>query len=176
MHYEGAALTVAGLDSGGGAGIQADLKTFQAFKVFGVSVITSITAQNTLGVRSIQDIDPEIVGDQIDMIMEDMGCNAAKTGMVSNGEIITVIADRARKHKIDKLVVDPVMVSKSGNRLLKKAARKITEMVAKNVLIKGGHLKGNKAIDILFGGGKYTVFESERIDEYRKSFSPKSPG
>jgi hydroxymethylpyrimidine/phosphomethylpyrimidine kinase len=204
MKYRGIALTIAGSDSGGGAGIQADLKTFQAFNVFGVTVITSITAQNTLGVRSIQDIDPEIVGDQIDMIMEDMGCHAAKTGMVSNAEIIEVIADRVKKHRIDKLVIDPVMVSKSRNRLLKndaqnvlikkllplsylltpnideaeiisgikisstedvkKAARKITEMGPESVLIKGGHLKEDKAIDILFSQGRYTVFESERID------------
>jgi hydroxymethylpyrimidine/phosphomethylpyrimidine kinase len=180
------------------------LKTFQAFKVFGVSAITSITAQNTLGVRSIQDIDPEIVGDQIDMIMEDMGCDAAKTGMVSNRKIIEVIADKVEQHKINKLVVDPVMVSKSEHRLLKKdaesvlieellplsylvtpntseaeiisgikisniedvkkAAKKIAELGPKNVLIKGGHLKGDTAVDILFGEGKYTVFESEKID------------
>lgn len=122
MKYEGIALTIAGSDSGGGAGIQADLKTFQAFNVFGVSVITSITSQNTLGVRSILDTESKIVGDQIDMIMEDMGCDAAKTGMVSNGEIIEIIADRVKKHNIDRLVVDPVMVSKSGNRLLKQDA------------------------------------------------------
>ncbi len=204
MQYEGIALTIAGSDSGGGAGIQADLKTFQAFNVFGVSAITSVTSQNTLGVRSIQDIAPEIVGDQIDMIMEDMGCDAAKTGMVSSKEIIEVAADKIKKHKINKLVVDPVMVSKSGNRLLKKdaesvltekllplsylvtpntgeaeiisgvkisniedakkAAKKIVGLGAKNVLIKGGHLEGNKAIDILYNGSRYTVFESERID------------
>jgi hydroxymethylpyrimidine/phosphomethylpyrimidine kinase len=204
MEYEGIALTIAGSDSGGGAGIQADLKTFQAFNVFGVSAITSITSQNTLGVRSIQDINPEIVGDQIDMIMEDMGCDAAKTGMVSNKEIIETIADRVRKYNIDKLVVDPVMVSKSGNRLLKKdaesslinkliplsylltpnvseakiisgvkisniedakkAAKKIVGLGVKNIIIKGGHLEGNKAIDILFSEEEYTFFESERID------------
>ena len=204
MEYEGIALTIAGSDSGGGAGIQADIKTFQAFNVFGVSVITSITSQNTLGVRSIQDTNPKIVGDQIDMIMEDMGCDAAKTGMVSNGEIIEVIVDRIRKYKIDKLVVDPVMVSKSGNRLLekdaesilikqllplsylitpnvneaeiisgmkissikgaKKAAEKIADMEADNVLIKGGHLTEDKALDILYNGKEYNIFESERID------------
>jgi len=204
MKYKGIALTIAGSDSGGGAGIQADLKTFQAFNVFGISVITSITSQNTLGVRSIQDVNPKIVGDQIDMVMEDMGCGAAKTGMVSNKEIIETIADRVTKYDIDQLVVDPVMVSKSGNRLLKKdaesvliekllplaylvtpntgeaeiisgmkiiniedakkAAKKIAELGAKNVLIKGGHLEGDKAIDILFNGSQYTIFESERID------------
>jgi len=204
MQYEGIALTIAGSDLGGGAGIQADLKTFQAFNVFGVSVITSITSQNTLGVRSIQDTNPKIVGDQIDMILEDMGCDVAKTGMVSNGEIIEVIVDRIRKHKIDKLVIDPVMISKSGKILLKKdaesilikkllplsylitpnvyeaeiisgmqiisvkdakkAAEKIANMEADNVLIKGGHLTEDKALDILYNGKEYTIFESERID------------
>jgi hydroxymethylpyrimidine/phosphomethylpyrimidine kinase len=122
MKYQGIALTIAGSDSGGGAGIQADLKTFQAFNVFGVSAITSITSQNTLGVRSVQDINAEIVGDQIDMIMEDMGCDAAKTGMVSNVQLIEIIVDKVKKYKIEKLVIDPVMVSKSGDRLLKKEA------------------------------------------------------
>jgi len=204
MNYEGIAMTIAGSDSGGGAGIQADLKTFQAFSVFGVSAITSLTSQNTTGVKSIQDTDPEIVGDQIDMIMEDMGCDAAKTGMVSSTEIIEVVADRIKKHGIDKMVVDPVMVAKSGDRLLKKeaeatlinkllplsflvtpnaeeaeiisgikistveeareAAEKIVRMGAGSVLIKGGHLKEEMAVDVLLAGDEYTVFESERID------------
>jgi len=204
MKYKGIALTIAGSDSGGGAGIQADLKTFQAFSVFGVSAITSITSQNTVGVRSVQDIDPDIVGDQIDMIMEDMGCNAAKTGMVSNIKIIETIAGRVKKYNIDKLVIDPVMVSKSGDRLLKKeaenilikkllplsylitpnvheaeiisgikisgiedakkAAKKIADLGVYNILMKGGHLKEDKAIDILYSDKKYTVIESERID------------
>jgi len=124
MKYEALALTIAGSDSGGGAGIQADLKTFQTFNVFGMSVVTSVTSQNTLNVRSILDVDSNIVADQIDMIMEDMGCDAAKTGMVSNKEIIDVIANKVKEHGIDKLVVDPVMVSKSGARLLKKEAEK----------------------------------------------------
>ena len=103
MSYEGKALTIAGSDSGGGAGIQADLKTFQAFNVFGTSVITSVTSQNTLGVHSIHDVPSSIVADQIDMIMEDIGTDAAKIGMVSNKAIIDVIADRVKKHKIEKL-------------------------------------------------------------------------
>lgn len=204
MKYQGIALTIAGSDSGGGAGVQADLKTFQAFNVFGVSAITSITSQNTTGVRSVQDIDPVIVADQIDMIMEDMGCDAAKTGMVSSGEIIEAIADRIRKHKIEKLIIDPVMVSKSGKRLLKKeaervliekllplsylvtpnvheaeiisgekiesienarkAARSISKLGIKNILMKGGHLKEDRAVDILYSGEEYAVLESERID------------
>jgi len=94
MNYEGKALTIAGSDSGGGAGIQADLKTFQAFDCFGMSVVTSVTAQNTQGVRSIHDLPPEIVGDQIDMIMEDMGTDAVKTGMVSTKGIIEVVVEK----------------------------------------------------------------------------------
>ncbi len=124
MDYEGKALTIAGSDSGGGAGIQADLKTFQAFNVFGMSAVTSVTSQNTLGVRSIHDIPPNVVGDQIDMIMEDIGTDAAKTGMVSNKEIIEIIVDRVKRYKIEKLVVDPVMIAKSGVRLLRKDAEK----------------------------------------------------
>jgi hydroxymethylpyrimidine kinase/phosphomethylpyrimidine kinase len=204
MNYEGKALTIAGSDSGGGAGIQADLKTFQIFNVFGMSVVTSVTSQNTLGVRSIHDIPPDIVGDQIDMIMEDIGTDAAKAGMVSNKDIIEVVVDRVEKYKIEKLVVDPVMVAKSGARLLredaekaliekllpvaflitpnvfeaeiisgkkirdiedaKKSAKIIQRNGVKNVLLKGGHLSGEKAIDILFDGRKYTYYESERID------------
>ena len=120
MKYKGLAMTIAGSDSGGGAGLQADLKTFQSFDVYGLSAVTSVTAQNTTGVRSMNDIEPEIVGDQIDMIMEDMGCDAVKTGMVSNKEIIKVISDKIKNYELDKLVVDPVMVSKSKARLLKK--------------------------------------------------------
>lgn len=204
MSYEGKALTIAGSDSGGGAGIQADLKTFQAFNVFGTSVITSVTSQNTLGVHSINDVPSSIVADQIDMIMEDIGTDAAKIGMVSNKAIIDVIADRVKKHKIEKLVIDPVMIAKSGARLLKEnvekvliekllptaslitpnvfeaeiisgakirdiedakeSARTIHRMGIKIVLLKGGHIPGEKAIDILFDGKEYTYYESERID------------
>ncbi len=103
MNYAGKALTIAGSDSGGGAGIQADLKTFQAFKVFGMSAVTSVTAQNTLGVRSIHDIPPNIVDDQIDMIMEDIGTDAAKTGMVSNKKIIEIIVEKVKRYKIRKI-------------------------------------------------------------------------
>jgi hydroxymethylpyrimidine/phosphomethylpyrimidine kinase len=89
MNYEGKALTIAGSDSGGGAGIQADLKTFSVFNVYGMSVITSVTAQNTLGVKDIYDVSPQTVGEQIDAIMEDIGADAAKTGMLSNAEDFT---------------------------------------------------------------------------------------
>lgn len=115
-------LTIAGSDSGGGAGIQADLKTFFARGVFGMSAITALTAQNTIGVQGVYDIDPNFVGKQIDSIMSDIGADTWKTGMLANTEIIRIVADRARKYNIELLVVDPVMVAKSGDLLLTHAA------------------------------------------------------
>ncbi|HEY8691600.1 MAG TPA: bifunctional hydroxymethylpyrimidine kinase/phosphomethylpyrimidine kinase [Chloroflexota bacterium] len=116
------ALTIAGSDSGGGAGIQADLKTFAALGVYGSSVVTAITAQNTRGVFAVQEIDAEVVAKQIDAVMEDIGAAAAKTGMLSSAAIIEVVAEGVRKHRIEKLVVDPVMVAKSGDTLLRPEA------------------------------------------------------
>ncbi|MBL7994088.1 bifunctional hydroxymethylpyrimidine kinase/phosphomethylpyrimidine kinase [bacterium] len=112
------ALTIAGSDSGGGAGIQADLKTFSALGVYGTSVITSITAQNTVAVTGIQDIELSIIEKQIDAVMSDIGANAIKTGMLSTAEIIDVVFHGLTKFKARKLVVDPVMVAKSGDKLL----------------------------------------------------------
>lgn len=197
------ALTIAGSDSSGGAGIEADLKTFQAFDVYGMSVITSVTAQNTQGVKAIYDLSKEAVALQIDAVMEDIGTDAAKTGMLSNEKIIEAVAEKIKFYKIKKLVVDPVMVAKSGARLLKKEAEKklidlivplafvitpnipeaevlsrtkikdldsaknaakiIYKMGAENVLVKGGHLKSQISIDILFDGENFHVFEKERI-------------
>ena len=113
------AMTIAGSDSGGGAGIQADLKTFLALGVYGTSAITAITAQNTLGVRSVHEIPTSIIADQIDAVLEDIGVDAAKTGMLSSAEIITTVAERIRRWQIERLVVDPVMVAKAGARLLR---------------------------------------------------------
>lgn len=112
------AMTIAGSDSGGGAGIQADLKTFMNFKVYGTSAITAITAQNTLGVNKVQVLSPEIVAAQIDAVAGDIGVDAAKTGMLGTGEIMEAVADRVNAHGIINLVADPVMVSTSGHRLL----------------------------------------------------------
>lgn len=123
MNYEGKALTIAGSDSGGGAGIQADLKTFAAFNVYGMSAITSVTAQNTIGVTAIYDITPEIVGRQIEAVLEDIGVNAAKTGMLSNSNIIETVVDKIKKYHLEKLVTDPVMVAKSGSPLLQEEAK-----------------------------------------------------
>ncbi|MFC3073725.1 bifunctional hydroxymethylpyrimidine kinase/phosphomethylpyrimidine kinase [Shinella pollutisoli] len=112
------ALTIAGSDSGGGAGIQADLKTFSALGVYGASVLTAVTAQNTEGVRAVEDITPETVAAQIDAVCEDMAVGAAKIGMVSRRETIAAIAARLRHHGI-RPVLDPVMVATSGDRLLR---------------------------------------------------------
>ncbi|MHB0972180.1 MAG: bifunctional hydroxymethylpyrimidine kinase/phosphomethylpyrimidine kinase [Thermoanaerobaculia bacterium] len=116
------ALTIAGSDSGGGAGIQADLKTFMAHGVYGASVITGVTAQNTRGVRAVQLIDPVLVAAQIDAVLEDIGADAVKTGMLGSREIIETVAARLAAHRVEKLVVDPVMVAKSGDRLLREDA------------------------------------------------------
>lgn len=116
------ALTIAGSDSSGGAGIQADLKTFAAHGVFGMSVITAVTAQNTLGVLAVQDILPEIIAKQIEAIFEDMGADAVKVGMVSQSETIRTIAAGLRKYAPPIIVIDPVMVSKSGYHLLQPEA------------------------------------------------------
>jgi hydroxymethylpyrimidine/phosphomethylpyrimidine kinase len=116
------ALTIAGSDSSGGAGIQADLKTFAAFAVFGTSAITALTAQNTLGVRAIVDLDPTFIATQIDAVADDFTIAAAKTGMLSRTGIIRAVADRIRVRQIPNLVVDPVMVTASGDVLLEPAA------------------------------------------------------
>lgn len=111
-------LTIAGSDSSGGAGIQADLKTFCANGVYGMSVITAITAQNTTGVFGVENISPEMVGAQIDAVYDDIVPDAVKIGMVSSKAIIEVIADRLKKYNANNIVIDPVMVSTSGAVLI----------------------------------------------------------
>ena len=117
------AMTIAGSDSGGGAGIQADLKTFTALGVYGMSAITALTAQNTVGVAGVHDVPPEFVALQIDQVAQDIGIDAAKIGMLSNAGIIEAVADSVRRNQIELLVVDPVMVAKSGDALLQESAR-----------------------------------------------------
>lgn len=199
------ALTIAGSDSGGGAGIQADLKTFFSHGVYGMSVITSVTAQNTLGVLGVQNISEDMVYLQMKAVFEDLFPDAVKIGMVSTKEIIEVISKGLEEYKPKKIVLDPVMVSKSGHSLLekeaiktlieklvpkaiiitpnreeaeviaerkiknieemKKAAKDIAKLGCKAVLIKGGHLEGNKAIDILYlGEENFVFFEEEKIN------------
>lgn len=195
-------LTIAGSDSGGGAGIQADLKAITLLDGYGMSVLTALTAQNTLGVQAIHEVPASFVEKQIDSVLSDIGADAIKTGMLSNAGIIEVVAKKIKQYGVETVVVDPVMVSKSGSPLLRKDARKalikqliplayvvtpnlfeasvltgmkvnslermrkaavqIWELGAKNVVVKGGHLKG-KAIDILFDGANYAEIESPRI-------------
>jgi hydroxymethylpyrimidine/phosphomethylpyrimidine kinase len=116
------ALTIAGSDSGGGAGIQADLKTFTVLGVFGTSAVTALTAQNTTGVTGVVDVAPEFVVEQIDAVMRDIGTDAAKTGMLSNAGIIEAVTAAVRRWAIANLVVDPVMIAKSGAPLLRPEA------------------------------------------------------
>jgi len=195
-------LTIAGSDSGGGAGVQADIKTLSAFGVYATCVITSVTAQNTTGVEGIFDLPVEFVELQLDAILRDIGTDAVKTGMLSNTPVVEMVAERLRDRELRKSVVDPVMISKSKHFLLqpaarevlktklvprayvitpnipeaqliseteihdeegmRKAARIIHKMGARNVVIKGGHLKG-KATDIFFDGHNYFRYEFERL-------------
>ena len=195
-------MTIAGSDSGGGAGIQADLKTFAALRVYGTSVITAVTAQNTLSVNGIAEIPAEMVSAQIDAVMGDIGADAVKTGMLAHSGIIEAVADRIEALDMPNVVVDPVMVAKSGDRLLReeaveayrscllpralvvtpnipeaealtdmaiesdedaiRAARVITGMGAKWVVIKGGHREG-PVKDILCSDEEMHEFVSDRI-------------
>ncbi|MCI1931609.1 MAG: bifunctional hydroxymethylpyrimidine kinase/phosphomethylpyrimidine kinase [Clostridia bacterium] len=197
-------LTIAGSDTCGGAGIQADLKTFAAHGTYGMSVITAVTVQNTMGVFGCQDIEPEIIAGQIDAIFTDIDkVDAVKIGMVSKIETINVIADKLEFYKPQNIVIDPVMVSKSGFDLMKpeskdtlikrliplatvltpnlpeaevitgmkidnidamrEAAKKISDMGAKNVFVKGGHLTDD-ATDVLCDGKKTVLFSGKRIN------------
>jgi hydroxymethylpyrimidine/phosphomethylpyrimidine kinase len=125
------ALTIAGSDSGGGAGIQADLKTFSALGVFGKTVITSITSQNTLGVQAVDDLPVEVVASQLKSILEDDKCQAIKTGMLGNENIVDQVATLLKRYRVKKLVVDPVIFSSSGKKLLTKSG---VEVMKKRLL------------------------------------------
>ncbi|MBW2012659.1 MAG: bifunctional hydroxymethylpyrimidine kinase/phosphomethylpyrimidine kinase [Deltaproteobacteria bacterium] len=197
------ALTIAGSDSSGGAGIQADLKTFQAHGVFGMSAVTAVTVQNTQKVYDIQEMAPRIVHDQITCLFEDVKIHAVKIGMVSGIELIKAIAKALKTVNPPPVVLDPVMVSKSGYRLLnqdaqdalvdylfplsevitpniyeaealigreikniddmKSAASDILKLKTKKVVIKGGHLGGDRATDVLYDGREYKELHSHRV-------------
>lgn len=130
------ALTIAGSDSGGGAGIQADLKTFQALGCFGTSAVTAITAQNTTGVRAVQGIDPAVVRGQIEAVLEDFPVAAAKTGMLFSSAIIAEVEAALRAAPSLSVVVDPVMVASSGDRLLETSAeRALFDFLSRAVLV-----------------------------------------
>jgi len=132
-----AALTIAGSDPSGGAGIQADIKTFTALGVYGQSVITSLTAQNIYEVRAIQDIPPDFVGKQFDSLYDDLGFNAVKIGMLSNRSIIQEVINKINEYKIKKIVLDPVIVSSSGTSLLKDNAVELlkNELIPKSYIL-----------------------------------------
>ncbi len=116
------AMTIAGSDSGGGAGIQADLKTFAALGVYGTSVLTAITAQNTVRVTAVHEIPTDVITAQIEAVITDIGASAVKTGMLSSSSIVETVALELQRHQVSNLVVDPVMVAKSGDSLLREEA------------------------------------------------------
>ncbi len=122
MTHVPTAMTIAGSDSGGGAGIQADLKTFAAHGVYGTSAITTITAQNTTGVIEVFELPTTLIASQIDAIVTDIGADVVKIGMLSSSDIIHAVADKVKEHNLTRLVVDPVMVAKGGDRLLQEEA------------------------------------------------------
>lgn len=118
-------LTVAGSDSGGGAGIQADLKTIALLGGFGMSAVTALTAQNTMGVKGIHEVPADFVGEQMEAVISDIGVDAMKTGMLGNAGIVRVVCQKVRKYRLSKVVVDPVMVAKSGAKLLSPEAEDV---------------------------------------------------
>lgn len=117
------ALTIAGSDSGGGAGIQADLKTFSAFRVFGMSVLTAVTAQNSVGIQGVESLPPEFVAKQLESVLSDFGADAVKTGMLFTAPVVGAVAAALNTYRVETLVVDPVMTSDSGDPLLRPDAR-----------------------------------------------------
>src|SRR2546421_4778841 len=130
------AVTIAGSDSGGGAGIRADLKTFSALGVYGASVLTALTAQNTLGVTAIHDVPPDFVAAQIDAVFSDLAVNAVKIGMLSRPEVIDAVGAGLDRYRRDKVVLDPVMIAASGDPLITDAAiARIRDVLLPRVLL-----------------------------------------
>ena len=197
------ALTIAGSDSCGGAGIQADLKTFTALGVYGACVITALTAQNTLGINAIHKVPPEFVATQIDSVASDLKINATKVGMLLDADIIEVVAMKVKQYGLQPLIVDPVMVAGTGARLLmeeaiealkrlliplttiltpnafeaealtgikvsslsdaRKAAIILHQLGASTVVVKGGHVEGDDAVDLIYDGVRFIETRSRRI-------------
>ncbi|MBE6250063.1 MAG: bifunctional hydroxymethylpyrimidine kinase/phosphomethylpyrimidine kinase [Bacteroidales bacterium] len=124
-------LTIAGSDSGGGAGIQADIKTISAMGCYAASAITAVTVQNTIGVQAVHPVPPDILGAQIDSVLSDIGADAIKTGMLHSAEVVEVVASKIEQYGIRNVVVDPVMVSTSGHRLIEESA---IEVIKKRLL------------------------------------------
>ena len=161
------ALTIAGSDSGGAAGIQADLKTFHQFGVYGTSAITAVTAQNTLGVSAWQALPAELVAKQIDALAEDLRPAAIKTGMLGSRDIVDTVAERIARHRFTTYVLDPVMVATSGDRLLDRDAEQlIARRLAPLALLVTPNL--NEA-EILVGGEVRTPDQMERAGRAPRS-------
>ena len=201
---KGRVLIVAGSDSGGGAGIQADIKAVTAMNGFAATAITALTAQNTEGVHGVVGVEPAFIAQQIEVVLSDIGADAVKTGMLHSAAVIEVVAAGIERHAAGvPLVVDPVMVAKGGHRLLlteaeaalrdrllpmaalitpnlpeaevlvgfpvrieadmKRAAERLAALGAGAVLMKGGHLEGDRVVDLLFHDGKFDRFEDVRI-------------
>ena len=203
QHPRAIALTIAGSDSGGGAGIQADLKTFQAFGVYGTSALTAVTAQNTLGVRAVHPVPVPVVRAQIDAVAEDLRPDAVKTGMLATTPLVEAVAEALHAHRLPAYVMDPVMVASSGHRLLdraaegalaahlfplatlvtpnlheariltgldvqrvadmRRAARALVDLGARAALVKGGHLEGDEAVDVLWDGTEEHEWRRPRL-------------
>lgn len=201
---KGRVLIVAGSDSGGGAGIQADIKAVTAMNSFAATAVTALTAQNTEGVHGVVAVEPAFIAQQIEVVLADIGADALKTGMLHSAEVIGTVAATLRKQApATPLVVDPVMIAKGGHRLLlsaaeaalrdvllpmaalltpnlpeaevlvgfpvrteadmRRAAERLTQLGAKAILMKGGHLEGDRVIDLLFQEGRFDRFEDPRI-------------
>ena len=198
------ALTIAGSDSGGGAGIQADLRAFGRFGVFGTSAITAVTAQNTVGVTDVHVIPAATVTAQIDAVLGDFPVGAVKTGMLATTELVALVAARAAAGELPNLVVDPVLVSATGHRLLEEgalaayrdlllphatiatpnleeaavlvrrplrtlddaraAAHELADLGTRLVVVKGGHLEGPRAVDVIVVDGVDHHLSAGRID------------
>jgi hydroxymethylpyrimidine/phosphomethylpyrimidine kinase len=197
------ALTIAGSDSGGGAGIQADLKTFAALGVYGTSAITALTAQNTVGVSGVHAVPAEFVTQQIEAVAADIGCDAVKTGMLASSAIVEAVAAAIAALDLPNVVVDPVMIAKGGDRLLhedavhamrttllrlarvvtpnvpeaealsgtvirslddmRRAAAIILTLGPGAVIVKGGHLAGDEAIDLLVHPPREQLLRAPRL-------------
>jgi hydroxymethylpyrimidine/phosphomethylpyrimidine kinase len=200
----GRVLIVAGSDSGGGAGIQADLKTVSALGGYAATAITALTAQNTLGVHGVVGVEPEFIAQQMTVVLEDIGVDCIKTGMLHNSDVINVVVDTLSTWPDTPVVVDPVMFAKGGHSLLeneatvalkkrllpcayivtpnipeaetladiriqsvadmKLACREICEFGCDAVLLKGGHMEGDRLSDVLYHDGEFDIFEDDRIE------------
>jgi hydroxymethylpyrimidine/phosphomethylpyrimidine kinase len=205
IHQYPRVLSIAGSDSGGGAGIQADLKTFAALGCFGMTAITALTAQNTCGVRAIHPVPPDMLRAQIHAVLEAIGADAVKVGMLHSPEIVRTVAQAIDRHQLSRVVFDPVMVATSGAKLIDdpaiavlvaelfprtalitpnldeaallvgrplasaqdmaQAAAELVARGARAVLLKGGHLTGDKVIDVLLeASGEPIWMAAPRID------------